>query len=173
MKILSILLACFLAFAAHAQDTAKFFNAISAGDVEAVKTLIADGANAGVRNDTGATPLIVAAGIPNAALVEALLAAGAEVDAADNDGNTALMKAAVSEKGFATVELLVKAGADIHAANKRDMSAYDLATEAKVSVNILTLIAPDEPTPRSESGKRRMPCLKPSAKKTWIRSMNY
>ena len=146
-KIFSVILACSLALATRAQDAENLFDAVRAGDVETVEEFIVAGLDVNAKNEKGTTPLIEAAGIPNVALVEMLLAAGAKVDTTDDDGNTALMKAAVTETGFATVALLVKAGADIHAANKRDMSAYDLATEAKASVNILTLIAPDEPTP--------------------------
>ncbi len=136
----------FCAFAAFAQND-LLFDAIRANDMAAVETLIGNGADVNARDDNNATPLIIAASIPQAAIVQVLLAAGAKVDASDNDGNTALMKACGTERGFATVELLVNAGADIYAANNDDKLAYDIASEAKAPVNTVMLVSPDEPTP--------------------------
>ena len=79
--------------------------------------------------------------------VKTLLADGADVNARDANGNTALMLACGKEGTLATIELLLKSGADIYAANKEDKLAYDIAREAKAPLNVINLVAPDEPTP--------------------------
>jgi ankyrin repeat protein len=89
---------CTLSLATFAQDAATLFDAIRANDLEAAKTLIANGAN---------------------------------VNARDAGGNTALMLACGKDASLATVEFLIKAGADIYAANKEDKLAYDISKMIK------------------------------------------
>jgi ankyrin repeat protein len=76
-----------------------------------VKLLLDKGANVNVKeNRNGATPLIVAAFEGNKEVIEQLLAKGADIDAKDNEGNTALSLA--SARGHtAVVELLKARGA--------------------------------------------------------------
>lgn len=61
---------------------------------------------------SGWTPLILAASSGKTGALEALIAAGAEIEAADDYGYTALMRASLSGKAKA-VELLLNAGADL------------------------------------------------------------
>ena len=54
--------------------------------------LIQDGANVNAKNDTGTTPLMIAAGNnPNPEVLKGLIEAGADVNAKDKDGDTPLM----------------------------------------------------------------------------------
>jgi len=64
------------------------------GQVEQVKSLLAQGVDANARNGAGRPALVLAAFNGNERTVRALLAAGADVNGADNAGNTALMEAA-------------------------------------------------------------------------------
>ena len=80
-----------------------------------IELLVAAGADAAAAGPDGETPLMVAArtGVP--AALEALLAAGAELDARDREfGQTPLM-IAVRERQSAAVALLLERGADVNA----------------------------------------------------------
>lgn len=97
----------------------QLIEAVNAGDVERVRDLLANGADANVRDAFGATALMNAAHGGNLEMVESLLAAGAEVDAKDELGWTALMKACYNadlDRGFPEiVSRLIAAGADPNA----------------------------------------------------------
>ncbi len=84
----------------------------------------------GVKNsaDLGVTPLIAAVSGAHADVVDVLLAAGAEVDAADARGRTPLIAAvAVGDKESA--RLLLEQDADIYAVDNTGRSALDIARE--------------------------------------------
>lgn len=92
-------------------------NTVLAGDIAKAAALLKGGADCNERNEEGATALMLAAGIGNHDMVEMLLKAGAEVDACDARGWTALMKALFNyeqNRGFPdVVSTLIDAGADI------------------------------------------------------------
>ncbi|MEW6133256.1 MAG: ankyrin repeat domain-containing protein [Pseudomonadota bacterium] len=94
----------------------QLIEAVNAKDVERVRELLANGADANARDAYGATALMNAAHGGSLEMVEALLAAGAEVDARDELGWTALMKACYNaelDRGFPEiVSRLIEAGAD-------------------------------------------------------------
>lgn len=79
-----------------------------------VEFLIAEGADIHKKYKylSGWTPLILAASSGKTGALEALIAAGSEIDAADDHGYTALMRAALGGRAQA-VEILLNAGADI------------------------------------------------------------
>src|SRR5207237_5159752 len=62
-------------------------------DYELLGALIAKKANLNVRNEFGSTPIAQAAELADARMVKMLLEAGAEVEGANPDGETALMLA--------------------------------------------------------------------------------
>ena len=63
-------------------------------------------------------------------LVKLLLAKGADVNAVDDQGNTALMLAANAGE-FQIVASLIDAGANVNAKNKEGLTALGLARESK------------------------------------------
>ena len=80
-------------------------------DYELLDALIAKKAKAGVSNEFGATPLA------EARMVKTLLDAGAGPEAANLDGETALM-VAIKTGELPIVQMLIKAGANVNTAEK-------------------------------------------------------
>jgi ankyrin repeat protein len=128
--------------------TSILLRAANGGDAEAVKRLLA----AGARTDLalaptwrgtmgGITPLMVGSGLANnvidtrgrlrteaqaVATVKLLIAAHADVNAKDDNGNTALMGAVL--RGWNEMaRTLIAAGADPYLANNAGVSPYDVA----------------------------------------------
>ncbi len=93
----------------------EIFEAVRAGDVARAAALARGGAAREADAD-GATALMLAANLGNLAMVEALVAAGADVNAADARGFTPLFHAcynADEDRGFPeVVKALLAAGAD-------------------------------------------------------------
>ncbi len=81
-----------------------------------------------VRNDWGDTPLIIAAYYNNTEAVTVLLAEGARIDAADNDGCTPLY-IAVSEGFLDVARILLDAGAN---PNAEDGEGRDILLAASI-----------------------------------------
>lgn len=82
------------------RDTA-LMEAAEAGNLVAVRNLIAAGANVNLQNEDAESALMMAAGEGRLDVVKALLSAGADVSAVDDDGETALNKAI--DGGYNTV----------------------------------------------------------------------
>jgi ankyrin repeat protein len=98
-----------------AQGQTALMLAAAFGSVEAVRTLIALGADARAAGNGGLTPLHLAA--DNATKTRLLLEAGADVNVASALGRTPLIAAASVNAGADVVRLLLDKGADIHAAD--------------------------------------------------------
>lgn len=81
--------------------------AASYGHTEAVKALIAAGADVNAKTNDGKTALMKAASRQDIETVKILIAAGADVNVKTEDGQTALSRA----KSANIAELLRKAGA--------------------------------------------------------------
>lgn len=90
------------------------------GDLRAVQRLLDRGANPNVRGtgplskmraDKSMTPLRIATGVPSGAVVKELLRRGADPNAQDEDGDTALIQAA-SARHLDVTQILLRSGAD-------------------------------------------------------------
>ena len=89
----------------------SMLNAAASGELGKMQTLIAQGHDVNVRFPlVGTGPLIVAAGHGHVDMVRVLLDAGADINAADASGWTAL-HAAAAKGDRATVVLLLERGA--------------------------------------------------------------
>jgi uncharacterized protein len=121
--------------------TTPLLRAAKAGDVAAMKLLIAHGANIELPTATGVTPLMAAAGNGSAGLdtrgrykteaqaieaVSLLLAAGANINARDRNGQTALHGAA-SWGWNSLVRSLVSNKVDLMAKDSQGRTAADIA----------------------------------------------
>lgn len=104
------------------QGSAALHTAAIAGDPVYVERLLAHGARPDVAHAvTGEQPLAKAVGMRTTRQFHLLLDAGADVNAADRTGNTALHRAAMVNAGDHVLALL-EAGADPRARNAQDAS---------------------------------------------------
>jgi ankyrin repeat protein len=105
------------------------------GHVDIVDRLLRSKADTSVKEaGTGKTALILAAGFPaiierarGEQTVQALILGGADVNAGDNEGFTALMAASTMGHG-GVVPILLKAGADVNAATRNGRTALSYAS---------------------------------------------
>jgi uncharacterized protein len=122
--------------------TTPLLRAAKAGDAEAMRLLLAHGANPGLPNARGITPLMAAAGIGSTtidtrgryktetqavAAVTQLLDHGADVNQRDNDGQTALFGAATWGWND-VVRALAARDADVMIKDGRGRTAADIAS---------------------------------------------
>ena len=110
--------------AAAPDDSKQIFNAIRNNDIPGLKKLLAAGGSANARGDRDTTALMLAGAFGSAEAVRALLDAGAEPDAKNAFGATALMWS-VSEP--AKVRLLLGHSADVNAKSKTGRTALMIA----------------------------------------------
>ncbi len=121
--------------------TTPLLRAARAGDAAAIRLLLAHGADTALPNRTGETPLMAAAGIGATGVdtrgkyktqpeaiesIDLLAAAGANINATDGRGETALFGAA-SFGWNDVVRCLVSHHADINIKDSRGMTAVDAA----------------------------------------------
>jgi ankyrin repeat protein len=121
--------------------TTPLLRAAKAGDVEAMKLLLAHGAKVDLANSLGVTPLMAAAGLGSneidtrgkyvteqdaIAAIDLLLAAGADVNATDNIGRSALYGAAYWGWND-VIKNLAGHGADLSIKDAHGHSALDMA----------------------------------------------
>ena len=76
------------------------------GQADAARRLIAAGADVNAPDDTGMTPLMIAASQGHIGIAQLLIAAKADVNAVSEDKTTALMRAASANRGDAVSLLL-------------------------------------------------------------------
>ena len=100
--------------------------AMKQGGIPAVELLLDFGANPNVTDQSGVTPLMMAAGSSAQKYTAMLIEAKAELDLQDHVGATALMHA-VKAASYEVVSLLLAAGADRTIRNDRRLTALDLA----------------------------------------------
>lgn len=105
-----------------AQSPATLADAALYGDAKAAQALVAAGATVDQFDETGMTPLMIAASEGRTAIAKLLLDAHADVNLAGQDGTTALMRAASANRREA-ITLLVDRGAKVDAKNAGGMTA--------------------------------------------------
>lgn len=118
--------------AAQGDGSTALHWAATAGDLEMTRMLLAAGANVKAASRIGKiTPLVLASQTGNADIIEALLAAGADPNGANDLGTTPLMLAAASGRADA-VKALLDHGAQV---NARELSHGQTALMFAAALN--------------------------------------
>lgn len=118
-----------------------FLKASFEGDAIMVKNFLKRGADVNMRSARGnITPLLAAADGGHKNIVEILIANGSEVNAKDEEGETAMMHA-VRKGHKETFEMLIAKGADVNLKNNKEFTAMMLAAAAGHKDFVETLIA--------------------------------
>jgi ankyrin repeat protein len=130
------------------KEMTPFGLAISHGDVEAVKTLIEQSINVNCLARGGATPakpLMLAIEYGKEKVVDLLIESGAQIEAMDDNGNTALIKAVGDKRRVQIVKHLLNRGANVHAKNHHGVTPLHVAVQSgsERMVNALLEKQPD------------------------------
>ena len=144
-------LAFVLALIVAQTPSATLPEAVLYGRAAEVKTLLAAGADVNAPDDTGMTPLMVAAAQGDGAIARLLIAGGANVSAAAADGTTALMHAASANRGD-LVRLLISSGADVNAKQAGGMAALMIAAVCETVFGTSETLASDIRAPHRTCG---------------------
>jgi len=96
------------------------------GDVDAVRALLAAGAQPGARDASGFTPLMLAVVHGQSAMVDVLLARGADVNARNRAGLTPVMLASINDR-VPVLRALLARGADVNARTRAGWTALTYA----------------------------------------------
>jgi hypothetical protein len=111
---------------AYAQ-TANFFAVVQAGMPLDVQAAISNGADVNARDSEESTPLMGACYYQRNEVIIILLKAGADINAQDAFGHSALMWAAMYNEVPDTITTLLDAGADAKLKDKKGQTAFDYA----------------------------------------------
>ena len=107
----------------------NFLKAILQGDIQRVEEALAENANVKSRDAYGKTPLIIVIAegkLNRIPIAERLLSAGADVNAQNRNGETALIEA-VHKDDIEVIQLLLRYEADIHKKDKNGNTALSIA----------------------------------------------
>jgi ankyrin repeat protein len=132
----SLIVALFLPLALGADDnpSTAFYAALRSNDSSALDRLLRQGAPIGAKDAQGVTPLMQAAAVGSLEAMTTLIDHGADVNARNEFGSTALMWCATD---LAKVRLLLQHGADVNAATEHGRTALWIAAASDGSAAIV------------------------------------
>ena len=105
--------------------TTPLHQAVEAGDIEQVQSLISSGADVDAKDSSGRTALHLVISRGHANVAELLIAKGADLNAKTCSGNTPLHYAASGRRNM--TEFLLANGANVNARNNRGQTPLDYA----------------------------------------------
>ena len=126
-----------IAVAAMAQDPDSFYSAIRENNLTQLKALLSQKSAAAVADSRGITPLMYAAEIGSLDAMRLLIDSGADINAQNAFGSTALMWS-VSDP--AKVRLLLDHGAQVNTAAKSGRTALIIAAFTNPSAEVVRLL---------------------------------
>ncbi|HSP66255.1 MAG TPA: ankyrin repeat domain-containing protein, partial [Bryobacteraceae bacterium] len=126
-----------IAMAAMAQDPDKFYSVIRENNLAQLKVLLGQQSNAAVADSRGITPLMYAAEIGSLEAMRLLIDRGADVNAQNAFGSTALMWSASDP---AKVRLLLDHGAQVNTTAKSGRTALIIAAFTNPSAEVVRLL---------------------------------
>src|SRR6266566_5221938 len=127
-----------LATGAGAGDNAdKLYSVLRGGDLRGLKSLLDQGISPDTPDRNQITPLMYAAQVGSLEAMRILLDHGADVNARNGSGSTALMWSAADP---ARVRLLLERGADVNKASKSGRTALMLAGFSPSSAEVVRML---------------------------------
>jgi len=117
-----------------APQSDEVYAAVRSNDLARVKALVGSSAEANARDEQGESPLLYAAAVGSVDAMKYLLDKGADVNAQNGFGSTALM---ISATDLGKVRLLVEHGADLNRASKQGRTALFIAAMSDQSSEIV------------------------------------
>lgn len=126
-----------IAVAAKAQDPEKFYSAIRENNLAQLQALLDQKASANVADNRGITPLMYAAEIGSVDAMRLLIDRGADVNAQNAFGSTALMWSVADP---AKVRLLLDHGAQVNTVAKSGRTALIIAAFTNPSAEVVRLL---------------------------------
>ncbi len=100
----------------------SILSAAETGNLDKIKSLLAQAADVNAKDINGNTALAFAAANGHASAIDLVIKEGADVNAKNNDGMTALMHAAGNGQ-LEAIRVLIKEGADVNVKDKHDWTA--------------------------------------------------
>jgi ankyrin repeat protein len=111
---------------AKSQDPNSIWNAAKTGNIDGIKSQLAEGTDVDARDFTGATPLSIAAVAGQAEASKFLIGKGADIDVKSNDNQTPLHGAAFLGR-VEIVQLFIENGVQVNARNNDGATPLDNA----------------------------------------------
>ena len=110
------------------EPTATLLQAIEKGDTAKVRSLLQRGANVNMRGEARATPLHAAAYYGRGEIAELLISYGADINAADDNGNTPLLISHTTPGESNPIRVLLKHGVNPNQLDKEGYSELAFST---------------------------------------------